>query len=169
VQLLLVGDLLSEEMCGCGWWRSDPAQSAQRPCSGRGQWRTRSCPPCAPAQRGPPRRLRRPWSPEDDTVVASPGQRLPRTASDEVARAPRRLQPCPPSPCPSACRVGSSHRTADAGLLACGFRAGDDHGSVDLAVRRAMARVSSVLVSSSCSSTRKSWSAFCCWKVAWRF
>ena len=36
-------------------------------------------------------------------------------------------------------------------------------------VSPAMARVSSVLVSSSCSSTRKSWSAFCCWKVAWRF
>jgi hypothetical protein len=28
---------------------------------------------------------RRPWSPEDDTVVASHGQRIPRAASDEVA------------------------------------------------------------------------------------
>jgi hypothetical protein len=32
--------------------RAHPAQSAQRPCSGRGQWRRRSRPPCAPAHCG---------------------------------------------------------------------------------------------------------------------
>ena len=36
-------------------------------------------------------------------------------------------------------------------------------------VRAWMARVSSVLVLSSCSCSTKSWSALACWNAAWRF
>src|SRR6476659_1005259 len=113
---------------------------------------------------------RRPWSAEDDTVVASHGQRLPRAASDEVALklhedhshvrhrlAHRRAWSGRP-----IARLTPAYSLAVSGLLPTTARWISP-------VSRAMARVSSVLVSNSCSSTRKSWSAFCCWKVAWRF
>jgi hypothetical protein len=77
--------------------------------------------------------------------------------------------PRAPSPCPSAAASGRPiARPTPAYSLAVSGRVTTTAWWISR-VSCAMARVSSVLVSSSCSSTRKSWSAFCCWKVAWRF
>jgi hypothetical protein len=100
-------------------------------------------------------------------VVASHGQRLPRTASDEVTLELReghshvrhRLAYRRAASGRPIARPTPAYSLAVSGLVTTTAR-------WISRVSRAMARVSSVLVSSSCSSTRKSWSAFCCWKVA---